>query len=126
MRGDQMDIQALHERERITLVREVDEWIDRDASESLHVIDICRALGVPARTLQRAFHETVGMGPAHYVAAKKLDKARAALLAADPTLTSVTQIAFQFGFGELGRFAGTYRHVFGEKPSETLHRRAGT
>jgi transcriptional regulator GlxA family with amidase domain len=121
MRGDQLDIHAFHER--ITLVREVDEWIDRDASESVHVIDICRALGVPLRTLQRAFHETVGMGPAHYVAAKKLGKARAALLAADPTLTSVTEIAFKFGFWELGRFAATYRQMFGEKPSETLHRR---
>ena len=34
--------------------------------------------------------------------------------------TTVTDVAMMFGFFELGRFAGRYRHTYGEVPSETL------
>ena len=40
---------------------------------------------------------------------------------AEPTLTSITQIAVSFGFFELGRFATYYRRMFGELPSTTLN-----
>ena len=110
-------------RPRINLVQQAEDWSDEHSSESIHVIDLSVALNVPLRTLQRIFHETVGMGPAHYMAARKLAKARAALLTADPSATSVTTIACDYGFCELGRFAGAYRRMFGEKPSETLYRR---
>jgi transcriptional regulator GlxA family with amidase domain len=35
---------------------------------------------------------------------------------------SVTQIAVECGFGNLGHFAGDYLKRFGERPSETLKR----
>src|SRR5215471_10649027 len=73
---------------RINLVQQAEDWSDEHSSESIHVIDLSVALNVPLRTLQRIFHETVGMGPAHYMAARKLAKARAALLTADPSATS--------------------------------------
>src|SRR5262249_52693524 len=38
----------------------------------------------------------------------------------DPT--SISAIARRFGFGELGRFAATYRALYGELPSGTLRR----
>ena len=51
---------------------------------------------------------------------ERLRAARAALRAAAPGTTTVTDVAMSYGFFELGRFAGRYRHTFGEVPSETL------
>jgi hypothetical protein len=48
--------------------------------------------------------------------------ARDGLVLADPTESTVTDIATEFGFWELGRFSVEYRALFGEAPSVTLHR----
>jgi AraC-like DNA-binding protein len=106
-----------------SLVRKVEDLIAEQPAQS--VIDICHGVGVSLRTLQRAFHRDLGIGPTRYLAVRRLASARNALLAADPDETTVTAIAVDHGFWELGRFAGYYRQMFGESPSETLRRRKG-
>ncbi len=106
-----------------SLVRKVEDLIEEQPAQS--VIDICHGLGVSLRTLQRVFHESLGIGPTRYLAVRRLASARSALLAADPDETTVTAVALDHGFWELGRFAGYYRQMFGESPSETLRRRKG-
>jgi AraC family ethanolamine operon transcriptional activator len=45
----------------------------------------------------------------------------------DPDSTStVSQIANDWGFYHLGKFAQDYRHLFGERPSVTLSRYRAT
>ncbi len=39
-----------------------------------------------------------------------------------PISGAVTRAATDTGFNHLGRLAGDYRKLFGETPSETLHR----
>jgi AraC-like DNA-binding protein len=48
--------------------------------------------------------------------------ARRALLRADPAAATVTGIATDHGFWELGRFSVEYRALFGEMPSASLRR----
>lgn len=104
-------------------VRRAEDWLDGAAPERLHVIDLCLALGLPLRTVQRAFQVTVGVGPAHYLMYYRLHKVRQCLLTCDPTTTRVTDVALDHGFWELGRFSGVYRRTYGERPSDTLRRR---
>jgi hypothetical protein len=51
-----------------------------------------------------------------------MDQTRRALILADPRTMTVTEIAANHGFWELGRFAVTYQQLFGEAPSVTLRR----
>jgi AraC-like DNA-binding protein len=60
--------------------------------------------------------------PHQYLRLRRLHLARRALASADATVGTVTQIANEYGFAELGRFAVLYRQLFGESPSVTLRR----
>lgn len=92
--------------------------------QSLSITELARQTGVPERTLRTAFENCYGLSPIKYLRMYRLHQARQLLLASCPDQTTVTQIAFDLGFWELGRFAGAYRRLFGELPSKTLHRRA--
>lgn len=88
--------------------------------QSLSVRDLARQSGVPERTLRTAFQKCYGVSPAEYLRSHRLRQAQRLLRASCPDETTVTQIAFGLGFWDLGRFAGAYRQLFGERPSETL------
>jgi AraC-like DNA-binding protein len=86
----------------------------------LNLPALCSAIGVPERTLRMCSAELLGMSPTRYHLLRRLNGVRSELLSADPETTSVTQIARNHQFLELGRFAVAYRTVFGEMPSSTL------
>src|SRR6185312_5704434 len=81
---------------------------------------LCAELGVPERTLRICCTEFLGVSPTRYFMLLRLNKARAALRCADPSTSSVAEVARSHQFLELGRFAVTYRTTFGESPSATL------
>lgn len=86
------------------------------------VSDLCRSLRVSPRTLHGAFTAVTGVGPHAYFLRQRLNAARHQLANGDPQRDSVTNVALELGFTELGRFAGRYRAFFGESPSQTLQR----
>jgi AraC-like DNA-binding protein len=63
------------------------------------------------------------MGPIRYLNLRRMHLVRRALLHSGPSTATVTQIATDHGFWELGRFSVAYRALFGEMPSATLRRR---
>ena len=95
-------------------------------NEPVTMAELSRKAGVSERTLRAAFHDVLGLSPKQYALAQRLRAAHDALCVADPGTTTVTDIATTYGFFELGRFAGRYRHAFGEVPSRTLHHAAGS
>jgi AraC-like DNA-binding protein len=94
----------------------------RHLDEALSVADLAKQLCVPERTLRTAFQRCYGLSPIEYLRVSRLHQARRLLLGNCPDATTVTQIAFGLGFWDLGRFAGSYRQLFGELPSESLRK----
>src|SRR5579863_2309850 len=82
--------------------------------------ELCAALDVAGRTLRTCCDNHLGMGPSRYMRLRRMHGIRRALRAADPATARVSKLANQYGFGEVGRFAGVYRAWFGELPSVTL------
>ena len=83
---------------------------------------LCAAIDVPERTLRVCCAEFLGMSPTRYLLLRRLNRARSALRRADPANASIAEIARSCQFQEPGRFAVTYRTIFGEMPSSTLRR----
>jgi len=104
------------------LVEQAETLALADLDGPLHISALCRALKVSERTLRKVFHKTYGLPPCRHLRMLRLSEARRALLSADCELTTVTAVAMCFGFVELGRFSVEYRKIFGESPSQTLHR----
>lgn len=96
----------------------VEAWIDAHLEEPITVGRLCEVAGVGERALQKAFESRRGLSPMRFVAERRLARARRLLENAGPCDT-VTDIALRLGF-HLGRFAGLYRELFGEHPSQTL------
>lgn len=87
----------------------------------LSVAELVAVLGVSRRCLQYAFQDALGVNPASYLRAERLNRVRRVLGNAD----SVTEAATRFGFWHFGHFANDYRALFGELPSDTFRLRRG-
>ena len=86
----------------------------------MSVSTLCETVGLSERGLRDAFYRVRGMGPKQWMLAERLRCVRRVLSEERSGLITVTSVATDFGFFELGRFAGTYRRAFGEPPSQTL------
>ena len=104
------------------IVARFEAFRETSPSTRLCLAEICAAIGVAERTLRTACVNHLGMPPIRYLALRRMDLVRRALLQAAPSTVTVTKIASDHGFWELGRFSTTYRTLFGETPSATLNR----
>jgi AraC-like DNA-binding protein len=104
----------------LRIVGKVEDQIEAGGLRPIHISDICSRLRVSRRTLHRAFHDAVGLGPIAFLRSKRLGAAHRTLRNSDPVKTTVTQVALENGFANLGRFCGEYYSQFNEYPSRTL------
>ncbi len=98
------------------------EFLDGGGEPLPTIPELCRWAGVGQRTLEYAFRDQLGVTPVRYVKLLRLNRAHRLLRRTSPADETVTSIALACGFTELGRFAGDYRRLFGESPSQTLQR----
>lgn len=108
---------ASYSARRQGLLRVLDH-LSGDFKTVWSMADICRIAGISERSLQYAFQETFGMTPLQFMKRRRLHAVRQALIDSDYE-NNVSQVATEFGFYELGRFAAEYRRLFGELPSVT-------
>jgi transcriptional regulator GlxA family with amidase domain len=100
------------------------EFLTAHPNRPLCLTEICAAIGVSERTLRIACEAHLGMGPIRYLTLRRMHQVHHALLCAEVTKTTVTRVAMDHGFYELGRFSVAYRNLFYESPSKTLRRLA--
>src|SRR5262245_34374854 len=109
-------------RRHSRIIARFEDFLAARRYEPVYVPEVCHSISVSERTLRTCCHEHLGMGPARYLRLRRMQLARRALLRADPQAATVTEIATEHGFWELGRFSVQYHEMFGETPSASLHR----
>ncbi|NSC24658.1 AraC family transcriptional regulator [Streptomyces albus subsp. chlorinus] len=102
-------------------VRRAIQLIEERSDQPLSLSDLAVAARLSPRALQEAFRRYVGCTPLAYLRQVRLERAHRDLLAADADgPVTVAEIAFRWGFSNLGRFAHWYRQRYGHAPSVTL------
>jgi AraC-like DNA-binding protein len=119
--GQGIEVGSVHWR-HAAVMRRLENFLEANLDRTLHLTDLCAAAAASDRTLRILCQEHLGMSPTRYLWLRRMHLARRALRMADPTTTTVTEIATSYAFWELGRFAVAYRSLFGETPSATLRR----
>jgi len=103
---------------RAYIVEKAAEFIEERLSQPVTLSDICLALRVSPRTLRYSFADIVGISPMRYLLVRRLNGARRDLMQRG-SMGTVEEVALRWGFQHMGRFAISYRSVFGECPSTT-------
>lgn len=116
------DLAGTKDPRRITgLNRALDYLRGRQPGE-VTVSALCEVAALSQRSLERAFQDRFDLTARDYLSLRRYNAVRRSLMAARKGEGSVAEIAYEHGFYELGRFAGNYSRMFGERPSQTLAR----
>lgn len=107
--------------ERQRIARQAEAILRQSTHRPITIGQLCEAVGTSERTLHAAFREHLDMTPKAYLKMLRLNAARRDLRVARPG-TKVTEVAMRWDFLHFGHFSQDYFAMFGETPSQTLHR----
>jgi transcriptional regulator GlxA family with amidase domain len=111
-----------HDAHPGTLRRAV-AFIEANPGMDIGISDIAQAVYVTPRALQLAFRRHLDITPTDYLRRVRLDHAHHDLAQASPgDGTTVTAVAYKWGFASPSRFAQHYRASYGTTPSDTLRK----
>jgi len=97
-----------------------EEYFLANIDQRVSLTELCQAAGVSKSTLYYAFGSLYGESPISYFRKRRLMMARSYLLKTSRRPGAVKYAALNFGFNNLGRFAGDYYSLFGEYPVQSL------
>jgi AraC-like DNA-binding protein len=117
--GEAVETSSAYHR-HAAVMRRLEEVLEANPDRTLYVAELCAATGASERILRVCCQEHLGMGPTRYLWLRRMYLARRALRIADQAAMTVTEIATNYGFWELGRFSVAYHSLFGESPSASL------
>ncbi|MEU5440872.1 AraC family transcriptional regulator [Streptomyces griseofuscus] len=89
------------------------DTMDRDYARPLDVSALARVAHVSPAHFARTFRATFGETPHRYLQRRRVERAMYLLRESD---RSVTDIAFEVGFGSPGTFSRTFRDIVGSSP----------
>ena len=109
MRG----IAARQDPELLRRLLRAKDRMDAASHEDWPVRRLARVSGVSVAHFARSFRQAFGVPPHRYLLTRRIERASALLR---DTELSVTDIAFQTGWGSLGTFGRIFRDVTGHTP----------
>ena len=95
----------------------LEKYIKARLSAPLALAGLAHAAGVSVRPLNALCHQVHGFAPMDLLRNMRLDAARERLIVKPDA--NITDAAFEFGFGNQGRFSAHYRERFSELPKHT-------
>ena len=101
---------------------EVKAFLLNSLEENMTIQSIVEQFGVTDKTLESSFKSLFGIRPKHFIDLLKLNRAHEDLLSADVQTINVSDIAIKWSFSNFGRFAHSYKELFGVLPSETIRK----
>lgn len=102
-------------------VRAADRYLRGHLGSTIYLADVCRATGVPPRTLQAAFNLVLGCSPMAYLETLRLHAALRALRTDEGAVPdTVRDVAKRVGFSHYPRFSAAFRARFAASPGEIL------
>lgn len=104
---------------KIGTFTKLQDYIDWNIKQSISIESLSKISHMSERSLYYLFKELESTTPHIYIKKRKILHAYQDLRRSS-TKRSVTQVAMEYGFSNLGRFAQSYRKQIGELPSETL------
>ncbi len=93
--------------------------IERVGAAEIKLKDVCERLSVSRRAVEKSFEGLLGISPAQYLLACRLNHLRRSLLTSPGGVSDGLASA---GLVDASRAARQYRRLFGELPSSTLER----
>ena len=107
-------------RIRDIALKKATAYLNTCTTEFPTVYELCLIAGASQRTIEYSFKEQYGLTPQGYIKYIRLNRVKKALQFSAPKTISINKVAEQHGFWHMGQFAGDYKKLFGELPSETL------
>ena len=110
----------VNQSKRCEGVRQVLDYLHSYGESVPTIPELCKIAKLSERNLQYGFKEYIGVTPIRYLRLLRLNGVRRDLLINQSDKNKVVDVALDWGFIELGRFAREYRQLFQELPSATL------
>mgnify|MGYP000017611975 CR=1 FL=1 len=104
---------------KVDTFTKLQNYIDWNIKQSISIESLSQISHMSERSLYYLFKDIESTTPHLYIKKRKILHAYQDLRRSSPDRT-VTQVAMEYGFSNLGRFAQIYRQQIGELPSETL------
>jgi AraC family ethanolamine operon transcriptional activator len=105
--------------DRLNMAKKAEDYIRSNLKTQVMIGELCEAIGTTERTLHLGFKERFGLSPNAYMQAMRLNGAYQDLRTSK-SKNKVSEVAIDWGFNHLGRFAKQYKRMFGKLPSETF------
>lgn len=99
-------------------------FINDNLKQDISVQDLADQARISVRSLYTLFEKHRATTPQRFIREQKLAQVHACLSDPDCNVRNVTELALDYGFAHLGRFAEHYRRQFSQLPSDTLRQRS--